>query len=165
MDHNLSDLKRQIQALSADERRNLLNVLEFDEARTPFLPNRMESDVWDILLRLTPAPMHRSLNEFIHDRRHGVPKAAYCEAVETIRTLVNEASPVRHEVQDHLALATLVLTCLAQDLAARDIAINPKTIIDELPRLRTAVNRQFPGYVEARLLHTLIRTVAPEAAQ
>jgi hypothetical protein len=156
----IDELKHQIQALSASDRADLLIMLEYDESRTPFLPDRQESDFWDMLVRLTPAPLHHALNAFLGDKRHGVPRATYREAVETVYHLVAEAQPVRHNVQDHAALAALVLDCLAQDLIARDIAVNPKNMIEELPRLRVAVNKCFPGYIDAKLLHKLIRVVA-----
>jgi hypothetical protein len=163
MGDQLAELKDKFLSLGRADRDELLATIEYETSRASWQPSREEMVVWEALRRLTPGPTIRSLPEFVRDKRHGVGRNAYIEAVETLYDFAREAQPVRHQVQDDTALVELMLRCLADDMTARNIEVNPKSLVEHLPRLRAAVNRAFPGYAEARMLHKLIRVVAVAA--
>jgi hypothetical protein len=162
---DLSALKKQILGLSVADRDQLKNLLDYEEARAPVRTTRDEEEVWRILTRLTPRGVlmpRYGLGDFLRDRRHGVGRVEFAEGVRQLAAFAAEAAPVRHQAQDRVALLEIGLDCLAGDLAARGVEINPKTLLLALPRLRVAVDHCYPGYVEAGMLHKLIRVAATE---
>lgn len=163
MPSSLYDLRNQVLALDASERDNLFAMIEHGDVRAPFEPNREDAEVWSVLTKLSPrgAVQHRVLDAFLRDRHHGTNKTAWRAAVATIYEFVAQAQPVRRPAQDHAALIELMLDCLVGEMRRRGEEVTPRTILNALPRLRGAVERAYPGYIDARMLHKLIRVAAP----
>jgi hypothetical protein len=156
------DLKKEILALSTADRDQLKGLLDYEEARAPLRTTREEEEIWAILARSTPRGVLQpryGLADFLRDKRHGIGRVEFAECVRQLDAFAIEARPVRHQAQDRAALIELGLECLAGDLAARGVEINPKTLLLAMPRLRVAVDRCYPGYLEAGMLHKLIRVV------
>ena len=165
MAQTMYELRDQILALSGDDRANLLALVEHAEARAPFNASREDRDLWAILLKLTPVGgmQHRTLDAFLKDRQHGMSRTAWGQAVDTIGRFVAQAG-CRHGGQDK-ALIDICLACLVEDMQASRITVTPQSILGALARLRSAVDRAYPGYVEAGLLHRLVRIERSVAAE
>jgi hypothetical protein len=153
----LYDLRDDIMLLSDTDRANLLALIEREEAARPFKASRADLDLWAVLVKLSPHSMHRSLDAFLRDKQHGMTRAAWSSAVGYLDDFVADVKPVRHPDDDRAALTALTLRCLASDMQLRNVEVTPKKILDNLQRLYTAVDAAFPGYIEAGLLHELIR--------
>ncbi|MBO0736431.1 MAG: hypothetical protein J2P48_07665 [Alphaproteobacteria bacterium] len=161
-DNALYSLRDQLMELDREERKNLLAMVELEENRAGFQPGREDTELWTVLQTLSPpqASPHRSLAQFLGDKRAGVGRGQWADAVKTVYAFCAQAQPVRRPVVDHAALAELVLGCLVSDMRRRSVSVTPKSIIEELPRLRVAVDRAYPGYLDAGMLHMLIRVTA-----
>ena len=155
---DLTELTAQVLALGKDDRDSLLARLDYENIRAMPLPNRQEMAVWEALGRYA---RHRSLTDFWRDKTAGMPRTAYGNAVATLHEFAEQAQPVRHSSQDQAALWELAFDCLAGDLTARGIEATPKTLLGGLARLRLAIDRCYPGYLDAGLLHKLIRVAVP----
>lgn len=61
---------------------------------------------------------------------------------------------------NRVALFALMHLCselLYDDLAEKRAAINPRVMMDQVHRIPAVLNRNFPGYAQAGLLHLVIR--------
>jgi hypothetical protein len=156
---DLYKLRDEMMALGLADRENLRALLDREDQRAAILPSREEQELWDVVTRLTPSGSrhHRSYSEFVRDKRHGVNRVEFNEAVRLIYDLAAQARPVRRPTQDRVALVELMVECLVKDMRQRRIEVNQRTIIEQLPRLRTAIEWCYPGYIEAGMLHRLIR--------
>jgi hypothetical protein len=163
---NIYALRDQIRDLSPDDRANLLAFVERDETRVSYQPTREDIEVWDALERLSEQP-HRALDGFLKDKNHGVSRRDWQEAVQLVYQFVEKAQPVRGPAEDHAALVQLALGCLVSFMRTEQLSVTPRAIINQLPHLRDAFDRAFPGCIEAGLLHWLIRahTPQPDAAE
>jgi hypothetical protein len=162
---SLYNLRDQLLALQADDRESLLALIEREEAKNPFSPSREDTEVWTAMTRIARSSPHRSLSQFVADRHAGVTRREWAEAVKTLYQFAGQSQAVRHRAQDHAALVELALQALAADLIGRKVALTPRHLVAALPRLRLAFEQCYPGYVEAGLLHKLIRrSTVPELA-
>lgn len=150
------DLRDQILQLNPADRANLLALVERDKVTAPYTPSREDSEVWDTLVKLC-SMRHRNLDAFLRDKQEGLARRQWSEAVALIGRFCAQAAPVRHRDLDRAALVDLVLECLAADLRAHHERVTAKTLLAAVPDLPAAVDRAFPGYVAAGLLHKLIR--------
>lgn len=164
MPKSIYDMRDEILALNPSDRASLLTWIAQRETVAPYTPSRADGEVWAALVRLCPSGMkHRNLDEFLRDKRQGMSRNEWADAVQTIGEFCAQAKPVRRSDEDREALTDLVLECLAADLRVRNEALNPKSLLTALPRLATAVDQAYPGYLEAGLLHKLIRLAEPAA--
>jgi hypothetical protein len=160
---DLYQLRDAMLALDFAERENLKSMLDREEQRVAILPSREEDELWQALVNITPNGQrnYRSFSEFVRDKRHGVNRAAFNAAGEIIYDLIAQTKIVRHQVNDRVALLELLLACLAKDMRYRRVEINPKTLLEAMPRLRIATENCYPGYIDAGMLHCLIRVAEP----
>jgi hypothetical protein len=160
------DLRDEIMALNDLDRANLLAMVEREELARPFKANRADSDLWATLVRLSPHSPHRTLDAFLRDKHNGVTRPTWQSAVALLEAFAGEVEPVRNPDEDRQALVALALRCLASDMRTRGLEVTPRKILENLERLYIAIDTAFPGYVEAGLLHMLIRlTPEPVAAE
>ena len=167
MDSTLYDLRDALMALDDGDRDNLLALIDREEQAQPARTSVEEDAVWLAIKRVTPSASrhYRALSEFWRDKRHGVNRADYGDAVRTVYDLLDEAKPVRHPQQDQAALLELVFECLVKDMnwdkrPGGRVAVTPKSLLQEMPRCRVAVDNCYPGYVQSGMLHRLIRVAA-----
>lgn len=161
------ELRDQILGLSADERANLLALCEREEVRAPYVASREDAELWTAVTTLSPPGTvpWRHLGQFLGDKHHGVSRQAWREAVKLLGEFAALAKPVRHRAEDRQAIIELALDCLVSDMNRVGDTVNPKAILAALPRLHAAFDRAFPGYVEAGLVHKLIRLVPVQRLQ
>jgi hypothetical protein len=157
----LYELRDTIMDLSDLDRANLLAMVEHDELARPYKANRADDEVWSALVRFSSHSHHRSLDAFLKDKNRGVTRPVWQSAVSLLADVAADVEPVRNADDDRRALVELALRCLASDLHTRGIEATPKRLIDNLERIYIAIDHAFPGYVEAGLLHELIR-LTPE---
>lgn len=163
---DLYQLRDQMMALNAADRDNLRALLEHVEQRSPLDTTREEELLWDGLVYAAPAGARhfRNLSEFLRDKRYGVPRAEYKDALRQLFDLIYSVTPVRHPHLDQVALIELMLECLAADQRRRNVETTPKTLVQAMPRLQVAIDFSYPGYVQSQMLHKLIRVAAPMVA-
>jgi hypothetical protein len=135
-------------------------MVAHQEADRPYKPSRADNELWQALMRFSPHPPQRTLDGFLKDKNHGLPRSQWQSAIAYLDDFVAEIEPVRHADEDWAALVNLALRCLASDMTHRGVEITPKRLIEQLPRIYTAIDNCFPGYRSANLLHHLIRLAA-----
>lgn len=158
---DLYSIRDAMLAMTPEDRENLRAMLDLAEQRTPVESTREEDMLWEVLQRMTIGPRHfRSLSAFLRDKRHGVNRVDYSDAVRSVFDLILAVKPVRRPTVDQVALLDVLFECLVKDMSQRRIEVNPRTMIEAVPRLRVAVENCYPGYVAAGMLDRLIRVAA-----
>lgn len=163
---DLYSLRDQVLALNSDDCANLRALLDHAEQRSPLDTTHEEELLWDGLVYAAPAGARhfRNLSEFLRDKRYGVPRAEYKDAVRQLFDLIYSVERVRHPHQDQVALIELMLECLAADQRRRQVETTPKSLVQAMPRLRVAIDFSYPNYCDSGMLHKLIRVAAPMVA-
>lgn len=87
-------------------------------------------------------------------------KAKYANAVEVCEHLLTAAVPKGTRKPIVMAVRRVVLACLADHLRAQNIPATPRVILNNIGMLRYAVDQQYPGYIDAQLLHRVAQAVA-----
>jgi hypothetical protein len=147
----VTDLYEDIMLLSADDREQLLSNLQRDSQKTLMSKplSREESVVFDALMSVCDVKIAQ--NRFLES--YG--RAKYAEKVQTVYEYVASTRKFLRLPQVQ-ALVALCLRCLANDLKSREIPTTPKIVLDNLNFLAHAVDKAFPGYASAGLLHRLV---------
>ena len=153
------ELRDQVLALDPDARANLLALIEREEVRVPFQPQRADIELWDALVRNSTSVMFRSLDGFLRDKTLGVSRLAWRGAISYLAEFAAAVAPVRRSDEDRAALVDLGIKCLAGFLRRRGDTVTPKALLMALPHLRAAIDQDFPGYWESGLLAVLIARV------
>jgi hypothetical protein len=156
-------IRDQMMALDPTERDTLKALLEREEQRTPTMPSHDEAALFAAITACTPPGVtrFRTLNDLVRDKRHGVTRAAFADATRAVFDIIGQTRRVRHPAQDHAALLELMFECLVKDMKMRRVEVAQKSLIENIHRLRTAVESCFPGYLDAGMLHRLIRIAVP----
>jgi hypothetical protein len=145
-----AQLFTEIQQLSAAERAQLLSNLKFqDSAPKSYDLSREDRCVYAALLQLSGVRMAAS--KFLE--QYGTRK--FTSKVADVYAFISSTRKFLRQQQTE-ALVVLCLQCLAEDLQRRDIPVTPKVLLDNLASLQYAVDRCFPGYVRAGLLHKIV---------
>lgn len=167
-----------LSTLTAAERKTLENSLAHTavvndakasaiEAKKEWSPE--EALFWDTMCEALRT-MHLNTPGFgarenLINGKGGIGRAKYSECAIALHDYVTHACSARIDLTHKRAIYVEVLSCLikwmrrthiSKDGHAYDIPLRPSTICDEIGSLPLAVNRCYPGYVKARLLHVIV---------
>jgi hypothetical protein len=148
-------------SLSAAERKRLSDALAYQEAQRQHARfQQRDYHFWDRLndtLELLPGqrvPLERFAAKFGQQK--------FQDVVQSFHSFIDEACdqtlcapPVR------TALLCKSLECLLIYLNDLSIPPTPLTMCQQARSIQQAVERQFPGYIRAKLLHVLARPAGP----
>lgn len=153
MVRNAAQIYDEIQQLTAGERARLLSNLKFQEnnANTHDF-SREEQCVFDALMQLSGVRIPK--NKFLE--KYGTKK--FSGSVQELYGFIDSYRRFLRQPQIN-GLAFLCLRCLAQDLRRRELPVTPKVLLDNLSILPYAVDRAFPGYMRAGMLHKVVGAV------
>lgn len=160
-----------LSTLTAAERETLETSLAHtavaNDAKKDWLPE--EVLFWDAMCEAlrtmhlnTPGPAAR---DNIVQGRGGIGRVKYRECATALHDYVTHACGARIDLTHKRAIYVEVLSCLIKWMRrthiskagdAYDIPLKPSTICDEIGSLPLAVNRCYPGYVKARMLHMIV---------
>ncbi len=144
-----------IDQLSSEEREELLTALAYQQQRVPGAARREQhSTLW--LLLCDVSKQRRSLDEFL--KAYG--KQKYADREQELESFLHAALPpvTRRPVRDSIREASL--RCLANELRARSIPVTPGSLLNSFSMLEYAVDRWYPGYISAGLLHRVVAQAA-----
>jgi hypothetical protein len=138
-----------ISQLNEVQRRELLAQLEY-ETRLPAKPDEAAQEFWEVLHDALDIPLRRAqpLARFLEN----YPRAKFDEMAQYTRYFCEEGAPELKKVQLHSVMVTVV-RCLIAHLKARQIPATPAVICNSITVLEHAVEKRFPGYKAAKLLH------------
>jgi len=77
-------------------------------------------------------------------------------ACDVFRDFVSSACPTKMRRVERAAVESLVAGCLASELRRGGRPVTPTTMLDMMAFLAGCVNRDFPGYASARMLHRVV---------
>lgn len=146
-----------IDSLTAAERKELSAALAFraTEAVNIRLTQR-ESRVWDAVCEVLDMPRRGRMTIEAFAKSFGLTR--YQAAVETLHGFIDHATgnstlePARRD-----ALVVKCLECLLAYITPIGGPRGPAPLLGAVQQLSPAVERQFPGYARARLLHLMVR--------
>lgn len=101
----------------------------------------------------------------IINAKNGIGRDKYSECAIALRDYVTHACHARLDRTHRRAIYVEVLGCLVKwmrrarvrkDGGVYHIPLDPRTICNEIGELPQAVNRCYPGYVKAQLLHVIV---------
>lgn len=146
MSFKLAELQQDLLALSDNEREQVLSVFSFT---TKYEPTLEEKLTWEAIVAvcMTGLPLARFVESY------GTKK--YAAKVNELYHFVGNARKHLRPAQLN-ALVKISLDCLALNLRSRGIPVTPSTLLNSLSLLASAVDDQYPGYAEARLLHRIV---------
>lgn len=146
------DIAAQIRLLDPYERRQLDSLLASEKDEAKQLPREAQylvEAIFEISRVRPPLAQLRKMQIINHTN-------------ELFDWLGDQITGLR-EVQ----IAGLVLVCLkaiAYDLRRRKLSVDPAALLAEIPRIGLAMDRAYPGYWEARMLHRLVPQADRDAA-
>jgi len=149
MDATLTDLRSQFALLSPQQRESFLTQVAYDDSRTSRDLSHEQMLVYDALMQACEIriPVAKFLSSY-GARKYGEKVAEIYELISATRKFLRQPQVV--------GLLAIVLRCLAAELKARNAPVTPQTMLNSLSLLRCAVDRRFPGYLEAGLLHRVV---------
>jgi len=148
---NLESLYDQIRNLSPSDRDQLLSNIQHDSKKetTSSAMNTDEVIVFTALMDACRSNMPYSRLFETYGRKHFDDKVHIVLGfIESYRKLLR-----RPQVQ---GLATMCLKCLVKHMQSREIPVTVKTVLDSLELMPHAVNKAYPGYADAGMLHRLV---------
>lgn len=148
---DIGGLYETIMGLSAHEREQLLANVQHDAHKSTVTEalSPEEGIVYTALMEVCASKIPHSKLFETYGRKKFVEKAnIILDYTRSTRKAMR-----RPQLQ---GLVTLCLKCLAKNLKARDIPVTPRTLLDNIEHLSYAVNRAFPGYASAGMLHILV---------
>lgn len=146
----LDQLQTDIMELTREERDQLMSALALSTSRTREPPTRDEQIVLDAISEVLDVPVRTE--KFLES--YG--RAKFSERAAEIIQFVSESRRALRAPQIR-GLVEVCLRSLASDLRSREIPVSPRTILDNIGSMPRAVDRRFPGYAAAGLLHKVVR--------
>ena len=148
-----------INHLSSDEEKELFARLSLRQRNAKRVDMTQEGEaLWravETLLRLRPLQM--TLDRFLE----GYGRVKYLDGVATMEAILSEAVPKQERKDVRQRVRIIALECLRDYLHSAEIPCTAKTMLNNFDYLRHAIDVQFPGYIDAQLLHRVaLATVA-----
>jgi hypothetical protein len=148
----------ELDGMSVQDKRDLYNRLALDFAvdakTTPW--TRLETDTWNVLCLVCPdaepATMATRINSY--GRKRYAEKCAFLEAF-----IDNSCAPAMRLVQRN-AVRRSLLDSLVRWMREADIVVCLPSLLNSMAYLPGAVDQDFPGYSQCRLLHRVAQAMA-----
>ena len=139
-----------IASLSAADKKELYAQLAHEfQAGTD--ASDLPTDLWDAICHImrmegrARMPLKRFVDSF--------GKAKYIEHAQQLESLITRAVPRFTRKTQVMAVRRIILGCLVEHMESRDIPITPTSILNCFGMLRMSVEKSYPGYIDAQLLH------------
>lgn len=148
-----------LSALTAEERRDLYATLAFEFRDMPGETrafSQAEGMLWEALRGFIPDQHQMGLARFVA----AVGPHPYRDAADRLDALLTRVLPIgeRRHVRDEVR--RLAIGALVDYLRAAMAPISGSSIIRSFDHLEHAIDRQFPGYMAAGILHRVVKVVA-----
>jgi hypothetical protein len=154
---HVEKLTEEITKLSRAEREQLLTRLAFVESQDETPISREQRHILETIATLCDARVSdRALGAFSEQFVKIYGRKKFDQRSREIFAFIEPSKQcLRPEQSKHL-LETC-LKALADDVRHRNIPVTAATILNNVSMLPIAVDRKFPGYVDAGLLHRVVQ--------
>ncbi len=145
--------------LTDDERRDLYAKLAFEYRDAPGKSrafNRAEEMLWEALRDFIPDQYPMGLTRFVTS----VGPIVYRDAADRLEALLTRVLPVGTRQPVRNEIRRIAIAALVDWLRSVMAPISGTSIIRSFDHLEHAIDRQFPGYMAAGILHRVVRVVA-----
>lgn len=146
---HIDKLKDEIGNLSRSEREHLMTVLAYHEANDQSPISREQRFILQTIAELSD---NRATPVFEERFIKSYGRRKFDQQCDEVFTFLEDSRKYLHPVQMN-GLIEVCLKALAASLRDRTLPVTPKTMMDSISSLPAAVDKQFPGYAAAKLLH------------
>lgn len=156
----LTQLQEEALELTRSERAQLMSTLAYAERdKAEERLDREERLVLQELKLLTQNPL-LGTRSFLVD--FGARK--FSNKVDDLYAFARGTGQMlrRGQVDDIVRVA---LRCVISEMARMEVPTTPRTVMDHLPLVEAAIDRRFPGYIQAGMLHRIVGAVVEEARE
>ena len=158
MDWN--EILKQIATLDATSRQRILDSLagEASTAKSASFSS-VEHDAYEVLTRVC-GKWIPSLDEMVEGKGLG-GRRGFTRKCEAIFAIIAEGCPEPLRRAQRMALAVECMDCLADYVShARIAGVKPdssaKNLLNNVDKLKTAIDHNYPGYIEVKMLHRIV---------
>jgi len=143
----------QIAGLSKADLRRMKAQIDFQLTRDKDPIDRDGQVVFAALRKACRMASFNSAEKLVAQVGHGV----FAGVIEYVNDYINEACGHAIRQDQRAAMTETLFRCLAAYLRDRDEAPTAVRICEQIEVLPFAVDRQFPGYADSKLLHLVVR--------
>lgn len=146
-----------IETLPSGEQRRLFDQLAYKQSNTKrkaeFSPDEKHViEAMHHVCRGRPGSVEGSVKNY--------GRRKFADDVEYVLHYIRKAAGSRLRREHEQALLNVIMRCLAQQLERRGLMVSPNLLLNNLDYLEHAVDQQFPGYADARMLHRVAMAAA-----
>jgi hypothetical protein len=153
-------LKIDLEELDAQDRRALYEQLHYefqrdiDQADAPDTSRAMWNVVQSAIAKFKEEdePSRQPMSPL--RKKMGIKK--FDQAMRDLDQFVEKSCGITLRRPQQIAVTEECLVCLAQYLKRIKVPVTPLTLIANVDKLAAAVDRGFPGYARAKLLHMVV---------
>jgi hypothetical protein len=145
-------------SLSLAERRELHAQLAYEFRGSKSGRAELPDELWDAICEAIKSTgrARQPLGRFLES--YG--KSEYQRCSEQMDALLARAVPKDTRKAVVTAVRRVMIDTLVAYLDSRNIPVGPRSILNSFGMLKYAVDRAYPGYIEAQLLHMVAMAIA-----
>lgn len=144
----------EIANMSKSELRRMKAQIDFQLQRDKDPIGRDGQVIYAALRKAGRMASFNSAERFVAQIGH----ATFAGIIEYVNDYIDEACGRQIRLDQRAALTETLFRCLAAYLKARDDAPTAIRMCEQIEVLPFAVDRQFPGYADNKLLHLVVRS-------
>lgn len=137
--------------LTDAERNELHEKLSYDLATDTRVWSEPELALWDLLVELVPNQRRTPKDGFI--KAYGYRRYQACGNI--LEELLTRALPPGTRKSTRSAIRAIMGKSLVRYLNARNAPVTFTTLLNNFDKLEYAIGNDYPGYIDARILHLL----------
>jgi hypothetical protein len=145
-----------------------LNIADFSEEEQRLLYDQLSFKYSKDSAQVTPEQIaaweaiHRAIGQTRGTQPlapviQSMGRSKFDAAVVMIHDFITKGCGLMLRKPQRMLVEEMALSCLADYLEVLDIPVTPTTMVKHVAQLEYAVNRNFPGYAKARLLHKIAK--------
>jgi hypothetical protein len=144
----------EIAHLSKADLRRLKSQVDFQLGRDKAPIDRDGQVIYQALRKACRMASFNSAEKLVAQIGHGM----FAAVIEYVNDYIDEACGKAIRQDQRAALTETLFRCLAAYLRDRDEAPTAIRMCEQIEALPFAVDRQFPGYAESKMLHFVVRS-------
>lgn len=154
----IEKLQAEINSLSRTDREQLMTRIALSETQNELPITREQRHMIETIAALCDARISdRAMGAFTNQFLSSYGRKKFESRSKEIFEFIEPSRQCLRPEQSKQLLETC-LKALAEDVRRRSIPVTAKTVLDNVSMLPSAIDRKFPGYVDAGLLHRVVST-------
>jgi hypothetical protein len=143
-----------IAEFSEADQRSLYDQLSFKFASQGRQPSPQQEASWGAILRALGLEKRAMPLPNVIER---MGRAKFELAMEGLQNFISDACGVLLKRPERTAVEEMAIQCLIEYLEDRDIPVTPMILLRQMAFLPHAVDRAYPGYADAKMLHRVAK--------